>query len=113
MDEVDLGAAVGLVFFHVVFEELVEGFLGLAGEMADLLKQGLEEEGHSVVVSGRGPDALAIAQHHAFARGVIGRKSMRRVGPGADRCFGSISGIGRTPAGIFSQGSGRTWRGHL
>lgn len=66
MDEVDLGAAVGLVFFHVVFEELVEGFLGLAGEMADLLKQGLEEEGHSVVVSGRGPDALAIAQHHAF-----------------------------------------------
>jgi two-component system OmpR family response regulator len=34
--------------------------------MADLLKQGLEEEGHSVVVSGRGPDALAIAQHHAF-----------------------------------------------
>jgi DNA-binding response OmpR family regulator len=34
--------------------------------MADLLKQGLEEEGHSVVVSGRGPDALEIAQHHAF-----------------------------------------------
>ena len=34
--------------------------------MADLLKQGLEEEGHAVVVSGRGPDALAIAQHHSF-----------------------------------------------
>jgi DNA-binding response OmpR family regulator len=34
--------------------------------MADLLKQGLEEEGHSVVVSGRGPDALSIAQHHPF-----------------------------------------------
>ena len=34
--------------------------------MADLLKQGLEEEGHSVVLSGRGPDALSIAKHHAF-----------------------------------------------
>lgn len=34
--------------------------------MADLLKQGLEEDGHAVVVSGRGNDALSIAQHHAF-----------------------------------------------
>jgi DNA-binding response OmpR family regulator len=34
--------------------------------MADLLKQGLEEEGHSVVVSGSGLDALSIALHHAF-----------------------------------------------
>lgn len=34
--------------------------------MADLLRRGLEEEGHSVVVSGRGPEALAIAQHHPF-----------------------------------------------
>jgi DNA-binding response OmpR family regulator len=34
--------------------------------MADLLKQGLEEEGHSVVLSGRGPDALSMARHHAF-----------------------------------------------
>ena len=34
--------------------------------MADLLKQGLEEEGHSVVVSGQGPEALSIAQHHSF-----------------------------------------------
>jgi len=34
--------------------------------MADLLKQGLEEEGHAVVVSGRGPEALSIAQHHPF-----------------------------------------------
>jgi len=34
--------------------------------MAELLKQGLEEEGHSVVVSGRGPEALSIAQNHAF-----------------------------------------------
>jgi hypothetical protein len=32
MDEVDFAATDGLVFFHVVFEELVEGFLGLAGE---------------------------------------------------------------------------------
>lgn len=34
--------------------------------MADLLKQGLEEEGHVVIVSGRGPEALSIAQNHAF-----------------------------------------------
>jgi len=34
--------------------------------MADLLKQGLEEDGHSVVVSGRGPEALSIAQNHPF-----------------------------------------------
>jgi DNA-binding response OmpR family regulator len=34
--------------------------------MADLLKQGLEEDGHSVVVSGRGPEALSIAQNHSF-----------------------------------------------
>jgi len=34
--------------------------------MANLLKQGLEEDGHSVVVSGRGPDALSIARTHEF-----------------------------------------------
>lgn len=34
--------------------------------MAELLRQGLEEEGHSVVVSGRGLEALSIAQHHPF-----------------------------------------------
>jgi DNA-binding response OmpR family regulator len=34
--------------------------------MADLLKQGLEEEGHSVVVSRHGPEALSIARHHPF-----------------------------------------------
>jgi DNA-binding response OmpR family regulator len=34
--------------------------------MADLLKQGLEEEGHAVLVSGTGREALDMAQHHAF-----------------------------------------------
>jgi len=34
--------------------------------MAALLKQGLEEEGHAVIVSGQGHDALDLAQHHAF-----------------------------------------------
>ena len=34
--------------------------------MAELLRQGLEEEGHSVVVSGRGAEALSIAHSHAF-----------------------------------------------
>ncbi|HLJ46620.1 MAG TPA: response regulator transcription factor [Bryobacteraceae bacterium] len=34
--------------------------------MADLLKRGLEEEGHAVVVSGRGPEALSIARTHPF-----------------------------------------------
>ena len=34
--------------------------------MADLLRRGFEEEGHRVVVSGRGPEALSIAQAHSF-----------------------------------------------
>lgn len=34
--------------------------------MAELLRQGLEEEGHSVVVSGRGAEALSIAHSHPF-----------------------------------------------
>ena len=34
--------------------------------MAELLKQGLEEDGHAVVVSGRGQEALSIAQNHVF-----------------------------------------------
>lgn len=34
--------------------------------MAELLKKGLEEEGHAVVVSSRGTEALSIAQHHSF-----------------------------------------------
>ncbi len=34
--------------------------------MADLLRQGLEEEGHSVVVAGNGRDGLSIAETHAF-----------------------------------------------
>ena len=34
--------------------------------MAALLKQGLEEEGHAVIVSGHGLDALDLAQHHSF-----------------------------------------------
>ena len=34
--------------------------------MAELLRQGLEEEGHSVVVAANGPDGLSIAQSHPF-----------------------------------------------
>jgi DNA-binding response OmpR family regulator len=34
--------------------------------MADLLRQGLEEEGHSVVLAGNGRDGLAIAESHPF-----------------------------------------------
>ncbi len=34
--------------------------------MAELLRQGLEEEGHSVVVAGNGKDGLAIAESHPF-----------------------------------------------
>lgn len=34
--------------------------------LAFLLRQGLEEEGHTVVVSGNGRDGLAIAQAHPF-----------------------------------------------
>jgi len=34
--------------------------------MAELLRQGLEEEGHSVVVAGNGKDGLAIAETHPF-----------------------------------------------
>jgi len=34
--------------------------------MADLLRQGLEEEGHSVVLAGNGRDGLEIASSHPF-----------------------------------------------
>lgn len=34
--------------------------------MANLLRQGLEEEGHAVVISGNGRDGLAIAESHPF-----------------------------------------------
>jgi len=34
--------------------------------MAELLRQGLEEEGHSVVVAGNGKDGLAMAESHPF-----------------------------------------------
>jgi DNA-binding response OmpR family regulator len=34
--------------------------------MAELLRQGLEEEGHSVVLAGNGCDGLAMAESHAF-----------------------------------------------
>jgi DNA-binding response OmpR family regulator len=34
--------------------------------MAELLRQGLEEEGHSVVLAGNGPDGLAMAESHSF-----------------------------------------------
>src|SRR5579862_5336462 len=34
--------------------------------MAELLRQGLEEEGHSVVLAGNGRDGLAIAEAHRF-----------------------------------------------
>jgi DNA-binding response OmpR family regulator len=34
--------------------------------MAELLRQGLEEEGHAVVVAPNGRDGLAIAESHAF-----------------------------------------------
>jgi two-component system response regulator MprA len=34
--------------------------------MAELLRQGLEEEGHSVVLAGNGRDGLAMAESHAF-----------------------------------------------
>src|SRR5580693_1454774 len=34
--------------------------------MAELLRQGLEEEGHSVVLAGNGRDGLAIAESHPF-----------------------------------------------
>jgi DNA-binding response OmpR family regulator len=34
--------------------------------MADLLRQGLEEEGHSVVVAGDGNEGLAVAESRAF-----------------------------------------------
>src|SRR5689334_9303647 len=34
--------------------------------MAELLRQGLEEEGHTVVIAGNGRDGLAIASSHSF-----------------------------------------------
>jgi DNA-binding response OmpR family regulator len=34
--------------------------------MAELLRQGLEEEGHSVVLAGNGRDGLAMAESHRF-----------------------------------------------
>lgn len=34
--------------------------------MAELLRQGLEEEGHSVVVTGDGNEGLAVAEAHSF-----------------------------------------------
>src|SRR5258708_15471976 len=34
--------------------------------MAQLLRQGLEEEGHSVVVAGNGKDGLGMAESHPF-----------------------------------------------
>src|SRR5271156_756090 len=34
--------------------------------MAELLRQGLEEEGHSVILAGNGRDGLAMAESHAF-----------------------------------------------
>jgi DNA-binding response OmpR family regulator len=34
--------------------------------MAELLRQGLEEEGHSVVMAGNGRDGLAMAESHPF-----------------------------------------------
>lgn len=34
--------------------------------MAELLRQGLEEEGHSVVVAGNGHEGLSLAQAHSF-----------------------------------------------
>ncbi len=34
--------------------------------MAELLRQGLEEEGHSVVLAGNGRDGLAMAEAHPF-----------------------------------------------
>ncbi len=34
--------------------------------MAELLRQGLEEEGHSVVLAGDGKEGLAMAESHAF-----------------------------------------------
>ena len=34
--------------------------------MAELLRQGLEEEGHSVIVAGNGRDGLAMAESHPF-----------------------------------------------
>jgi DNA-binding response OmpR family regulator len=34
--------------------------------MAQLLRQGLEEEGHSVIVAGNGKDGLAMAESHPF-----------------------------------------------
>ena len=34
--------------------------------MADLLRQGLEEEGHSVIVAGDGKEGLAMAESHPF-----------------------------------------------
>lgn len=34
--------------------------------MAELLRQGLEEEGHSVVVAGDGNEGLAVAESHSF-----------------------------------------------
>src|SRR5580698_8179278 len=34
--------------------------------MAELLRQGLEEEGHAVVLAGNGRDGLAMAESHPF-----------------------------------------------
>ena len=34
--------------------------------MAELLRQGLEEEGHAVVLANNGPDGLSLAQSHEF-----------------------------------------------
>jgi DNA-binding response OmpR family regulator len=36
------------------------------GRMAELLRQGLEEEGHSVVLAANGSDGLAMAEAHLF-----------------------------------------------
>lgn len=35
-------------------------------EMREVLKRGLEEEGHTVIVSGEGNDALSVAMHYSF-----------------------------------------------
>jgi hypothetical protein len=67
VDEIGLGGALGLPLFHVVFEELFEGFLGLAGEDGT-------RGGEAVAEGVHGGDGLAF-------RG-LGASGFRAVGAG-------------------------------
>src|SRR5271154_5118543 len=80
--------------------------------MAELLRQGLEEEGHSVVLAGNGRDGIAMAASHPFDAivldvmlpGVDGFTVARRLGgartqppilmlPARDATFDVVQGL--------------------